>query len=108
MNNSITKKIAGQDRGFKFNVKTFEVFSESTGVEFGEMGTHFTSKPFKSILSLMCAAVEVYNKGKAPDEYEVADWIDELSDPDFPEIFDCFQENFAKYITKLESGKKKK
>ena len=108
MDNSITKKIAGKDRGFKFNVKTFEIFSESTGVEFGEMGNHFMSKPFGSILSLMCASVEVYDKGQKPDEYEVADWIDELPDADFQEIWNCFQENFAKYVSKIGEKKKAK
>ena len=56
----------------------------------------------------MCAAVEVYEKGKEPDEYEVADWIDELSDPDFQEIWDSFQVNFAKYVTKIGEKKNQK
>ena len=108
MENEIIKKISGEDRGFKFNVKTFEIFSEITSVEFGDMGTHFINKPFKSILAMVMAGNEVYSKGNGADEYVVADWIDELTDEAFQEIWNCFEVNLTKYLTKMTRPEDKK
>lgn len=110
MENEVVKKISGKDRGFKFNVLTFETFSERTGVDFGEIGSHFVNRPFGSILTMIHVGNDVYMKGKGADKYDVADWIDILSDEDFQEIWDCFEVNLTKYLMKLggnTKGKKK-
>ena len=51
---------------------------------------------------------EVYNKGKGADEYEVADWIDELTDENFQDIWNCFEVNLTKYLTKMARPEDKK
>jgi len=105
MENSVVKRIDGQDRGFKFNVLTFETFSERTGVEFSEIGKHFAQKPFASILEVVACAHEIYEHGATIDKFEVADWIDEMSDEDFQEIWNAMEMNLKKYTTKFAKKK---
>lgn len=102
MENYVVKKINGKNYGFKFNVLTFQLFSDMSGVEFGDMGTHFQGKPFGSILKMISAGYEVYNEGKGLSEYKMADLIDEMSQEDFQDIWNSFEINFTKYVSKFE------
>jgi len=108
MGNSIVKKINGKDRGFKFSLLMLELFSEKSGISLPGIAEHLEGKPFKSIIILLWAANKVYNKGKEVTDYEIDDWMSTMSQEDFQDIWNCFEDSTVDLLGKIEGGTKKK
>lgn len=111
MDNVVVKNIGGQDVGFKFGMLTLKKFSEKQDLEFYQL---FEGDPkgraniFSSYLVLFQCANTVYNKGKEPSEYEVDEWIDQMSQQDLQDIWDCAALSMRNLTEKIAgSGEKK-
>lgn len=106
----VVKTIKGKRRGFKFTMLTLQKFSDHTGVEFSEIKDYVQNKTLDAMITLLLAANTVYTKGKdgTVSKYDVDDWITEMSQQDFQEIFDCFIESTKQIVKKIGSGNTKK
>jgi len=114
MNNIVEITIGKKKLGFKFGMLTLQMFSDHTGVEFGEIIDHLESRPIDSIVILFMAANTVYSEGKngSVSKFMVDDWISQMSDEDYQSIMDCWSRTMEQIITKLnapgpEKAKKK-
>jgi len=109
MDSTIKVQIGDKDVGFKFTMKTFELFSEVSGVEFGDMISHFSKKPYGSFVKLFWAAHSCYHKGEiSVTEYDVDDWIDSMEQKAFQSIWDTYTASLQSVVEKISKEDKKK
>ncbi len=109
MENTVVKKISGKNRGFKFTMLTMQYFSDHTGVEFSDIMEHMSQKPLGSIVILLLSANTVYTKAEngTVSKFDVDDWIAEMTQEDFQEIWDCFVVSTKQLVKQLPKAEKK-
>ncbi len=113
MTNTCVVTVGKQKKGFTFGMLTLQIFSDHTGVEFGEIIEHLSTKPINSIIILLMAANTVYEEGRngSVSKFDVDKWISLMSPGDYQKIMDCWAYSMEQLIEKLlanKEGSKKK
>lgn len=107
MDNVIVKKIGGQEVGFKFGMLTLNKYSEKQQLEFYELFEQNKNAKhiniFSSYITMFQCANMVYNKGKEATEYEVDDWISEMSQDDLQDIWECCEQSYKDIVERVKA-----
>lgn len=106
MENFVVITVGEQEYGFKFTMKTLEVISEKTNLEYHELVDYCTSKPFSIMNVILLSANKVYNKGAELGEYEVDDLIEEMDADQLQEVWDAFEKSFVRLAEKMKAMRK--
>ncbi len=103
MTNTAVVKIGKKSIGFRFTMLTLQMFSDHTGVEFGDIIDHLKQKPIGSIVILFMAANTVYTEGKngSVSKYTVDNWIMEMSQKDYQNVMNCWGYSMEQLVKKL-------
>ena len=98
----ITKKINGKEYGFKFTLLTLKKFCEYKDIGLNEFNSFLKKNYIDSVNTLLCAAIDVYTKGKdLLDEYQVDELIEQMTQEELTEILSICWSSMDGWIQKL-------